>query len=301
MPDIQIRIRLNIGAVQLNISSPCAYNEKDTSRHADAAIACTTSSFQPHATKALREWYEESLSKRLFAVGPQVPLSAIPSGLYKAPVVAAAGSPFHPIFTFLDAQPVKSVIFISFGSVFYPTQEWQVETMYKTLLETRTPFIASKSSATFKPLSTELDDKIKQSGLGTFVDFVPQREILGHPSMGSFLMHGGNNSLWESILSGVLNIFWSIIGDQVDHSAYMSEVLDCSWELIQVRTGNVDGTPQAVATEFKRVLSELKGEVSERKRKNLQAVRQQTLEALAEDGEVKKEVQALLKWASGDV
>lgn len=48
---------------------------------------------------------------------------------------------------------------ISFGSLFYPTQAWQVEAMYRTLLDTRTPFIASKMSATFKPLSAELDEE----------------------------------------------------------------------------------------------------------------------------------------------
>lgn len=168
-------------------------------------------------------------------MGPQVPQSVILSnqGPYQTPVTAAPRSPFHPIFTFLDDQPPKSVMLISFGSVFYPTQLWQVEAMYRTLLETRTPFIASKMSATFKPLSPDLEDAIKKSGIGMIVDFVPQRDVLGHPSIGSFLTHGGANSLWESIFAGVLNVFWPIMGDQPDYAAYMSQVVGHYLQMFQ--------------------------------------------------------------------
>ncbi|KAG8854670.1 hypothetical protein FRB96_007355 [Tulasnella sp. 330] len=301
VPDTGARIKINMAAV------------KATSHDADAAIACTTSSFQPNGLTALREWYEGKIGKRLFVVGPPVPQSVISSsqGQYQAPGAAAPSSPFHPIFAFLNRQPPKSVMLISFGTVFYPTQPWQVEAMYRTLLDTRTQFIASKMSAMFQPLSSELEDAIKKSGIGMIADFVPQREVLGHPSIGSFLTHGGSNSMWESIFAGVVNVFWPIIGDQVDHAAYMSQVLDCGWELVQVRTGEgaqrplrggkVEGTPDAVAAELRQVLVELESKVGERRRKNLQVLRQKSLEAVADGGEAQKGIQDLLRYASGGV
>ncbi|KAG8996339.1 hypothetical protein FRB94_008385 [Tulasnella sp. JGI-2019a] len=273
---------------------------------ADASITATTPTFEPASTKVLKEWYEGEHGKKVFNFGPLVPLSAAP---YKAPPPEAQG-PFQPVFNFLNSHPPKSVMLISFGTVFYPTQQWQIEAVYKTLLETRTPFIASKAPALFKPIDAELEKTIHASGLGLIVDYVPQREILGHPSLGSFLTHGGNNSMFESIGAGVLNVFWPFEADQPIHSTYMSQVLDCSWELIQVRTGEgaqpparggkVEGTPAAVTAELKQILSEIKGEVGERKRKNLQVVRQQTFDALAEGGEVRKDMHALLKLAYGD-
>ncbi|KAG8995280.1 hypothetical protein FRB93_001174 [Tulasnella sp. JGI-2019a] len=277
---------------------------QQATQFAHASIAATTSDFEPGSMKLLRKWYEGELGKKLFNFGPLVPFSAAP---YKAPFLAAQG-PFQPVFNFLDSRPPKSVMLVSFGSVFFPAHPWQLETIFKTLLETRTPFISSRASAMFQPLDPELEKTIEESGLGLTVDYVPQREILRHPSMGSFLTHGDNNSMFESIGAGVLNVFWPFDADQPVHSAYMSRVLDCSWELIQVRTGEgaqpparggkVQGTPAAVAAEFRQVLSEINGEVGKRRRKNLEVLRQKMFDALAEGGDVKKDVQALLKFAS---
>lgn len=74
--------------------------------------------------------------------------------------------------------------------------------------------------------------------------------------------------------------------------------LDCAWELIQVRSGpnglrpparggKVEGTPDALAAEVKQVLSELKegNSVGERKKVNLMALREQTLNAMSDGGE----------------
>ncbi|KAG8985398.1 hypothetical protein FRB95_004919 [Tulasnella sp. JGI-2019a] len=279
---------------------------QQATQFAHASITATTSTFEPGATKVLKEWYEGELGKKVFNFGPLVPFNAAP---YKAPPLAEQG-PFKPVFEFLDSQPPKSVMLVSFGSVFFPSQMWQLETIFKTLLETRTPFISSRASAMFQALNPELEKSIKDSGLGLIVDYVPQREILGHPSMGAFLTHGGNNSMFESINAGILNVFWPFDADQPIHSAYMSEVRDCSWELIQVRIGGgaqpparggkIEGTPEAVAAEFKQILSEIKSDVGERKRKNLAVLRQQTFDALAEDGEVKGDVRALVEFASSN-
>lgn len=87
--------------------------------------------------------------------------------------------------------------------------------------------------------------------------------------------------------------------------------LDCGWKLVQVRTGEgakqpfrggkVEGTPNAVAAELRQVLAELNGEVGEHKRKNLQVLRQKSLEAVAEGGEVQQAMHVLLSYASGSV
>lgn len=130
---------------------------------------------------------------------------------------------FAPIFAFLDARPAKSVLLISFGSVFYPADApWRIEAVVKTLLQARTPFIFSRAAKMCVPFSPDLGDAVENSGIGMVVDFVPQRDILGHPSLGGFLTHGGFNSMVESILAGVLNIFWPATADQPMNSAYMS-------------------------------------------------------------------------------
>lgn len=188
---------------------------------ADASITATTSVFEPGSTKAVQDWYEGELGKKIFNFGPLVPFSTAP---YKAPPSEAQG-PFQPVYAFLDSHSPKSVMLVSFGSVFFPYKAWQLEAVFKTLLETRTPFITSRAPAMYQPSDPKLEKTIQESGLGLFVDYVPQRDILGHPNIGSFLTHGGNNSMWESIGAGVLNVFWPFEADQPMHAAYMTEVV----------------------------------------------------------------------------
>lgn len=94
--------------------------------------------------------------------------------------------------------------------------------MFKTLLNTRTPFIASRAAALYQPISAETEEAAASSGLGLFVASVPQREILGHPNLAAFLTRGGAGSTFESILAGAINIFWPFAADQPIHAAYMS-------------------------------------------------------------------------------
>lgn len=61
----------------------------------------------------------------------------------------------------------------------------------------------------------------------------------------------------------------------------------------------MEGTPDAVATELKQVLEELKGEVGDRKRKNLQVLRQKSFDAVAKGGETQRGIKDLLEYASG--
>ncbi|KAG8849861.1 hypothetical protein FRB96_000606 [Tulasnella sp. 330] len=260
---------------------------------ADASITATTSVFEPGSSKVLQDWYEGELGKKLFNFGPLVPFTM---AQYKAPPLAAQ-TPFQPVYDFLDAHPPKSVMLVSFGSLFYPSQTWQLEAIFKTFLETRTPFITSRAPALYQPLDPELEKTIKDSGLGLIVDYVPQRDMLTHPSLGSFLSHGGNNSMFESIAAGVLNVFWPFDVDQPIHAAYMTEAVRIG-EAAQppARGGKIEGTPAAVAAEFKQVLSEIKGPVGERKRKNMMDLRQKMMDALKEGGEVRKDVYACLRF-----
>ncbi|KAG9007968.1 hypothetical protein FRB94_008292 [Tulasnella sp. JGI-2019a] len=273
--------------------------------HADAVLCCSTSTFDSKSTQVLRRWWEKKLGKMLLFAGPQISRS-------QGRVVSASSSApdsFSHIFAFLDAQPAKSVMLISFGTIFYPSEKpWMIETVVKTLLNTRTPFILSRAAIRTIPFSPELEKVLVESDLALVADYVPNREALEHPSMGTFLTHGGVNSLWEGILAGVLSIFWPFMVDQPTHAAYMSESLDCAFELLQVRTGagarppyrggKIEGTPEAVASEFNQVLVEIKGEIGQRKRKNLEAVRQRLLDATKEGGEAEVDLKRVLNLAS---
>jgi len=275
--------------------------------YADAAVLCTTSTFEPKCTAVLKGWYKEKLGKDLFFVGPRF----FP-GQFSLDAPKPKGD--HPVFKFLDAQRTKSVWLISFGTVFFPVNAPQyITALIRVLLKNNVPFIFSKAAATFTAaaIPPELEKEISDRGLGLLLDFVPQQEVLTHPSMGAFVTHGGTSSMWESIAAGVVGIYWPFFADQPMHAAYLSTTLDCGFELLQVRTGlgavpplrsggklKIEGTEEAVAAEVEQIVKDLKGEVGDRKRKNLERVRRETFEALAEGGDAYVATKELLQYGA---
>ncbi|KAG9045077.1 hypothetical protein FS837_007066 [Tulasnella sp. UAMH 9824] len=276
---------------------------------ADGSIMPSIDAFEPKSTEALQRWYTDELHKRFFLVGPQ--LSVSPTSPAPPPPLPA-DHPFTKIFTFLSSQHPKSVVLISFGTVFYPfTHPNQVEVLLRTLLETKTPFIFSRASMGYAaaPLSKELEAAIAASPETAIIaDFVPQQEVLAHPSLGAMLTHGGAGSTFEIIMYGVVGIFWPFAADQPVHAAYLTENLDAAFELVQIRTGpgarpprrggQVVGTDEVIAAEIRQVVADLKGEVGQRKRKNIEAVQKKFLEAKAPGGSADLALKALVEFGT---
>lgn len=189
---------------------------------ADGSILPTIPSLEPKSTSALKAWYDAPpMNRRSFLVGARL--------ARRAPPIPS------PIKEFLDAH--SGVILISFGSVFYPyLHTTHITTLIDVLLSTKTPFIFSRAAMTyaFSPLPEAVLERIKQSGIGLVSDFVPQQEVLAHLSVQAMVTHGGANSTFEILVAGVVGIFWPFAADQPVHAAYLTQHLDCAFELMQV-------------------------------------------------------------------
>lgn len=158
----------------------------------------------------------------MYFVGPQ----------FAPGIFAAAPSPSnHPVFEFLSKFPPKSVWLISFGTVHYPVKPSQIITLLRVLLRTQTPFVHSSATVAFTEASipADLREEIANSGIGLICeagDMLPQVEVLKHQSVGAFVSHAGNASLWESIMAEVIGVFWPFAVDQPYHATYMSESIE---------------------------------------------------------------------------
>ncbi|RVW73480.1 7-deoxyloganetic acid glucosyltransferase [Vitis vinifera] len=91
----------------------------------------------------------------------------------------------------LDRQPSKSVIYVSFGSITVITKEQMME-FWHGLVNSGSRFL--------------------------------WEEVLAHPAVGGFLTHGGWNSTLESIVAGVPMICWPYFSDQQLNSRFVSHV-----------------------------------------------------------------------------
>lgn len=132
--------------------------------------------------------------------------------------------------TWLDSQPSRSVIYVSFGSIATLTKEQLMEFWHglvnsgiKFLWVIRPDSIAGKGWENQIP--AELLEGTKQRGY--IVSWAPQEKVLEHAAIGGFWTHNGWNSTLESIYAGVPMICWPYFIDQLVNSRFVSEV----WKL----------------------------------------------------------------------
>lgn len=117
----------------------------------------------------------------------------------------------------LDSQPEKSVIYVSFGSIAVVTREQLLEMWYGLLRSgQRFLWVMRPDSVMGKDgqaqIAAELEEGTKSRGY--MVGWAPQQEVLDHPAIGGFLTHGGWNSILESIVAGVPMICWPYSNNQ---------------------------------------------------------------------------------------
>ncbi|KAJ7617825.1 hypothetical protein FB45DRAFT_1007545 [Roridomyces roridus] len=271
----------------------------------DGYVVPTSTAIEPGALKFCRE-VARGRGQELFAVGLQTDeRSWDPQGhLTPANEVIRA---------FLDEAEKKygpkSVLYISFGSLFFPTATPElVQALLDTFLSLEQPFpFLFALGGKLASLPKELVDRIHASGRGLACDFwVEQRAIIQHGAVGWFLTHGGWNSITESMARGLPLIIWPAGAEQPINAAVLAaDPNPVAIELFQVRTGpqrgpslrspaNITGTVEDATEEFKRVLHDVRGErgafVSENARKMAGALGE------VRAGEVKEDIAKLIAF-----
>ncbi|XP_045809360.1 7-deoxyloganetic acid glucosyltransferase-like [Trifolium pratense] len=126
--------------------------------------------------------------------------------------------------TWLESQPLKSVVYVNFGSITSMKGEEIIE-IWHGLLNSKKQFlwVIRPNMVQEKGLLKELEEGTsKEQGL--IVGWVPQEEVLSHKAIGAFLTHSGWNSTLESLVYGVPMICWPYFSDQQINSRFVSEV-----------------------------------------------------------------------------
>lgn len=129
--------------------------------------------------------------------------------------------------TWLDDQPLNSVIYVSFGSITTMTRDQHVEFWHglvnsgkRFLWVVRPDSLASKEVK--REIWGELEEATKARGY--IVGWAAQEEVLAHRAVGGFLTHCGWNSTLESIVAGVPMLCWPFLADQQINSRFVGEV-----------------------------------------------------------------------------
>ncbi|KAH9832558.1 uncharacterized protein C8Q71DRAFT_258990 [Rhodofomes roseus] len=258
----------------------------------DGIILASPESYEPETTAALRQWMAGT-SRPVYCAGPM-----IAQGTHADSVEKGQSESIAEVDDFLEStmkhNGKRSLLYISFGTVYWSMEPKKIWTFLDVVLELRIPFIMSHSSR-WATVPEEVADKVSRSGNGLLVRYSPQQHILNHPATGWFLTHGGHNSIIEAICAGVPMICWPFSFDQPLNAIHLTENLNVAYEIFQGRTGPglkpihrlgkaPEGTLDSVKEEAREILLNAFGEDGIRKRENVQALRQRTLDARSKRG-----------------
>jgi hypothetical protein len=177
----------------------------DEARGADYVLCNTVEELEPSTIAALRAY------RPFYAVGP-----ILPAGFARSAVATSMWAE-SDCSRWLDAQPVGSVLYISFGSYAHVTKQELREIAGGVLasgarfLWVMRPDIVSSDDP--DPLPEGFAEAA--AGRGLVVQWCCQVEVLSHAAVGAFLTHCGWNSVLESVWAGVPMLCFPLLTDQL--------------------------------------------------------------------------------------
>ncbi|KAG1335168.1 Hydroquinone glucosyltransferase [Cocos nucifera] len=195
-------------------------------REAEGILVNTFDAIEPGAAKILRK--KESGRPAVYPIGPLIQTGS-PAGLYG-----------WECLRWLDEQPRKSVLFVSFGSggTLPKAQLGELAlglemSGQRFLWVVRSPSDGGESSGSyFDPHGKGYDpfgflpegfvSRTKNMGL-LVPSWAPQIQVLAHGATGGFLMHCGWNSTLESVVNGVPMIAWPLYAEQRQNAVMLVE------------------------------------------------------------------------------
>ncbi|KAI0820402.1 UDP-Glycosyltransferase/glycogen phosphorylase [Trametes gibbosa] len=272
-------------------------------RDTDGVVTIDAAEYHPSATCAMRAHFAPpgQPARPVVYAGPLVPGSAHMS--LRPPKVSVDVSAF--LNRHLEVHGERSVLLISFGSMFWPSDPATLGAVLDVIMELGIPFTMSCAS----PLAAIPDD-IKQR-LSSYQDaflaeWIPQKFILDHNATGWCLTHAVHNSVLECITAGVPMILWPIDADQAPNAVHLSTQLRIAHELLAVRHGVGRGVvhrtgcapPDDVRADAREVLVRAfkvtDANAADSMRGRLERVRTALGQAWGEEGLARREVEAFL-------
>ncbi|KAJ8543422.1 hypothetical protein K7X08_005945 [Anisodus acutangulus] len=169
-------------------------------------------------------------NKKLWALGPILPTTSKQEDHHKI-------QNHHLCLDWLNKQPPKSVLYVSFGTSTSLSDE-QIKELAMGLELSKHKFIwvlrnadkvdpvtnKCEGNKTLLELPEGFEERVK--GVGLVVrEWAPQQEILAHSSTGGFMSHCGWTSCLESIIEGVPIAAWPIQFDQPKNGFLVTEIL----------------------------------------------------------------------------
>lgn len=215
-----------------NMTDPNLQLVADETRQSPRARALILNTFEDLEGPVLS--HIRTQCPKIYTIGPLHALLKKKLGSRKSPMQSQSSNNLFEVdrscMEWLDAQPSKSVIYVSFGSITTMTEDEFTELRHGLIAsKKRFLWVIRPETVTGEHGRGQIAaEQVKLTkGTGYVVGWGPQEEVLAHPAIGGFLTHSGWNSTLESIVAGVPMICWPYLADQQTNSRFVSEV----WKL----------------------------------------------------------------------
>ncbi|KAI9078483.1 hypothetical protein K1719_039579 [Acacia pycnantha] len=198
--------------------------------------------------------------------------------------------------TWLEKQPPRSVLYVSFGSGGTLSQEQLNELAlglelsgHKFLWVLRAP--SSDANAAYHNASSSYEspkeflpkgflERTKDRGY-IVPSWAPQIQILSHSSVGGFLSHCGWNSTLESVVHGVPLITWPLFAEQKMNAIILNDVLKVAVKPDKVNKENGIVEREEIREVIKTLME---GEEGKEIFKRMKDLKEAAAKAMKEDG-----------------
>ncbi|KAL3689236.1 hypothetical protein R1sor_015545 [Riccia sorocarpa] len=237
--------------------------------------------------------------RKIYMVGPTFPLTSTPAAK------PTQDEERHPSLKFLDGQADSSVLFIAFGSTWQVAPE-QMQEIAIGLEGSEQPFLCALQVAktaeyptgdVFDIISPDCISRTK--GRGLFVQgWMPQLQILGHPAVGGFLSHCGQNSLLEGLSMGVPLLTWPTFCDQMMNARFVVDEIQAGLEITRDPRGEISVDRKEVETKVRALFQSEEGKQA---RNNTKRIRELALQTVSQNGTSYKNIHALVTRIRGTV
>ncbi|KAF3441269.1 hypothetical protein FNV43_RR15182 [Rhamnella rubrinervis] len=176
--------------------------------------------------------------QKVYKVGPLHALSNSKINQNLSHLVASHASRWQAdqsCIAWLDSQPLRSVLYVSFGSHAKASVS-QILEFWHGLVNSGKPFlwVLRPDVIIGEDGKHVIPKELHQVGAkenGFLVDWAPQEHVLAHHAIGGFLTHCGWNSILESIVAKIPLICWSYDWDQMINAELVSKVLEIGLQL----------------------------------------------------------------------
>ncbi|CAI9107063.1 OLC1v1006338C1 [Oldenlandia corymbosa var. corymbosa] len=201
----------------------------------------------------------------IYSIGPAIPTIGLSE-------TESSTSSTPEYVKWLDAQPEKSVLYISQGS-FLSVSKAQLDEIVAGVHESGVQFLwVTRDDVNSSGRSGESGESN-----GIVVPWCDQLKVLSHPSIGGFWSHCGWNSTKEAIFSGIPVLVFPIFWDQTTNAKQIVDDWKTGWRVKKYEENLI---PRAEIAELVRKFMDLEsdeGNEIRKRAKELQTICQQAL------------------------